>query len=79
MHQDHKYVILLISGILLQLTCILGSSIATLTRFTPFDDIYCKSLLIPNLLSYFFILIGALGLFSFFIVIKDFINAHLKR
>lgn len=78
-HEDFKYSILLISGILLQLSCILGSCIATLTKFTPFEDIYCKSLLIPNLLSYFFILIGALGLFNLFKKIKDNISAQSKR
>lgn len=61
MNNFNKFTIFFISGILLQITCILGACIAAINNYAVHTILFEK-LIIPNFLSYILIIIGFIGL-----------------
>ncbi len=75
MNNSQKYVILFVSGVLLQLGCIIAVCISSLSDFY-INNILSKDLLLPNILSYGFMIFGALGLFGIFDLLKKITSSH---
>lgn len=59
---NSKYLMIFVMGILLQVACILGGSIYSLSQYNDIYEYYHKIIFIPNFTSYILVIIGLIGL-----------------
>lgn len=71
MDKHNQFLLIFLGGILLQSVCVLGTCISSLSKFNELYKILFGVLLIPNITSYLFIIIGLFGIFNISIFRKN--------
>ena len=68
---QEKFLKMLYAGIFLLSACVIGTCVSSISKFNDITDLQYGVLLVPNILSYALIVIGALGYLDLFKLISN--------